>query len=79
MNYAQAIQLGVLPPFRIVHYGLSLAPNELAQYERVSREIKELRADLETGKRKGLALIRWCRSKAAADNPKAARLIGLTS
>jgi superfamily II DNA or RNA helicase len=79
MNYAEAIRLGVLPPFMIVHYGLSLLPTERAKYERVSREIKDLRSELETSKRRGLALIRWCRSKAASGNPKAARYISLTS
>lgn len=79
MNYAEAIRLGVLPPFMIVHHGLSLLPSERTKYERVSREIKDLRSELETGNRRGLALIRWCRSKAAAGNPKAARLVSLTS
>ncbi|MGH9967257.1 MAG: DEAD/DEAH box helicase family protein [Pyrinomonadaceae bacterium] len=79
LNYAEAIRLGVLPPFMIVHYGLSLLPTERTKYERVSREIKDLRSELETSQRRGLALIRWCRSKAASGNPKAARLIGLTS
>jgi superfamily II DNA or RNA helicase len=78
MNYAEAIQLGVLPPFRIVHYGLSLLPTEREKYESLSSEIKGIRSELETTKRRGLALIRWCRSKAAANNPKAARLISLT-
>ena len=79
MNYADAILAGVLPPFRVVHYGLSLRAPERERYEKVSREIKDLRAELETNTRRGLALIRWCRSKAALHNPKAARLIGLTS
>ena len=79
MNYAEAIRLSVLPPFTIVHYGLSLLPTERTKYERVSREIKDLRSELETSNRRGLALIRWCRSKAASGNPKAARLISLTS
>ena len=79
MNYADAIKAGVLPPFRIVHYGLSLSSKERQQYEEISREIKELRADLETRSRSGLALIRWCRSKAAAGNSKAARLVSLTT
>lgn len=78
LNYAEAIRLGVLPPFRIVHYGLSLRSREALDYERISREIKELRAELETGTRRGLALIRWCRSGAAANNPKAARFVSLT-
>jgi len=79
LNYARAIQSGVLPPFRIVHYGLSLLPPERERYERVSREIKDLRSELETTNRRGLGLIRWCRSRAAANNPKASRLIALTS
>jgi len=79
LNYADAIRLGVLPPFGIVHYGLNLKPHELAQYERVSREIKNLREELERPGRQGLGLIRWCRSRAAANNPAAARLIGLTT
>lgn len=79
LNYAQAIQFGVLPPFSIVHYGLSLKPLETAQYEKISREIKNLRDELERPGRKGLDLIRWCRSKAGASNPAAGRLIALTA
>ena len=79
LNYADAIALGVLPPFSIIHYGLSLKPLESAQYEKVSREIKNLRAELERPGRQGLALIRWCRSKASSGNPAASRLISLTA
>ena len=79
MNYAEAIRRRVLPPFRIVHYGLSLGPKEREKYDGLSREIKELRDELETGTRRGLALIRWCRSRAAAQNPKAAQFLGLAS
>jgi superfamily II DNA or RNA helicase len=79
LNYAEAIKLGVLPPFEIRHYGLSLRPHESAQYDRVSREIKNLREQLEKPGRRGLGLIRWCRSRAAANNPAAARLVGLTT
>jgi superfamily II DNA or RNA helicase len=78
LNYAKAIGLGVLPPFQIVHYGLTLLPPEAANYERVSREITTLRQDLERPGRRGLGLIRWCRSRAAAHNPSAARLLALT-
>ncbi len=58
LNYADAIRLGVLPPFSIVHYGLSLRPHETAPYEKVSREIKDLRSELERPGRQGLGLIR---------------------
>lgn len=78
MNYDQAIKLGVLPSFRIVHYGLQLNPLERERYDRLSRQIRDLRESLETRKRRGLALIRWCRSKAAAHEPRAARLLALT-
>jgi len=79
LSYAQAIEQGILPAFRVVHHGLSLRPPELARYERLSREIKDLRSALETPSRRGLALIRWCRSAGAAGNPKAQRLVGLTA
>jgi superfamily II DNA or RNA helicase len=79
LNYAEAIGLGVLPPFSIVHYGLSLKQHESVQYEKISREIKNLREELERPGRKGLDLIRWCRSKAGASNPAAGRLIALTA
>jgi superfamily II DNA or RNA helicase len=77
LNYADAIKLGVLPPFSIIHYGLSLLPSERTNYERASREITTLRQDLERPGRRGLGLIRWCRSGAAANNPAAARLLAL--
>lgn len=79
LNYADAIKLGVLPPFDIMHYGLALRPNERANYEKISREISELRKELERPGRRGLGLIRWCRSSAAASNPVAARLLSLTA
>lgn len=79
LTYAQAIERGILPPFRVVHYGLSLNHRELASYEKISREIKDLRSELETPNRRGLALIRWCRSKVAAGNPKAQSLVARTS
>ncbi|MDB6171859.1 MAG: hypothetical protein JWL59_1170 [Chthoniobacteraceae bacterium] len=78
LNYAEAIRLGTLPPFSIVHYGLSLKPHENVQYETASQQIKNLRSELERPGRRGLGLIRWCRSKGAAGNPAAARLIALT-
>jgi superfamily II DNA or RNA helicase len=79
LDYAKAIDLGVLPPFGIVHYGLSLLPPERANYERISREVTTLRQDLERPGRRGLGLIRWCRSSAGIHNPAAARLLSLTS
>lgn len=79
LNYSEAIRIGVLPPFNIVHYGLNLLPPERATYEKISREITTLRKDLERPGRRGLGLIRWCRSSAAANNPSAGRLLALTA
>jgi hypothetical protein len=60
-------------------YALSLTVAERAKYTAISQEITDLRRELETGSRRGLALIRWCRSASGAKNPKARRLIGLIS
>jgi len=79
LNYAQAISRGVLPPFQIVHYGLSLGPKERETYDGLCRQIKDLRQELETKNRKGLALIRWCRSPSGAKNPRALQFLSLTS
>ncbi|HEV8573476.1 MAG TPA: helicase-related protein, partial [Dehalococcoidia bacterium] len=78
MNYSDAIRLGVLAPFRVVHYGLSLTADERRRYDSLSDEIRDLRRELETPNRRGLRLIRWCRSKAGARDPRARRLIYLT-
>ncbi|HEY6394390.1 MAG TPA: helicase-related protein, partial [Candidatus Binataceae bacterium] len=78
MNYAEAVGLGVLPEFRVRHYGLGLLPDERERYERLSREIKDLRSQLEGRGHRGLAFVRWCRS-VAKRNPQAARLVGLIS
>ncbi len=75
LNYAEAIRGGVLPPFQIVHCGLSLTPQEWEAYDRVSRNITDLRAELESGSRRGLSLIRWCHSRAGAQNPRAAQFL----
>jgi superfamily II DNA or RNA helicase len=79
MTYAEAISAGVLAPFVIEHYALSLNATERSKYTAISQEITDLRRELETGSRRGLALIRWCRSASGAKNPKARRLIGLIS
>jgi superfamily II DNA or RNA helicase len=77
LNYADAIQQGVLPPFRIIHYGLPLSEQESQQYQRISREISDLQGDLQTRNRRGLRLIRWCKSQALTGNRKAGRYISL--
>src|SRR5579872_2745007 len=77
LNYAEAIQQRILPAFRIVHYGLPLSEQESNEYKRLSREITDLQGDLQTRNRKGLGLIRWCRSQATKGDKRAARYISL--
>jgi len=77
LNYADAIQQRILPAFRIVHYGLPLSEQESNEYKRLSREITDLQGDLQTRNRKGLGLIRWCRSQASKGDKRAARYISL--
>ena len=43
MSYADAISRGVLPPFQVVHYGLSLSSEERGRYDHLSKQIKDLR------------------------------------
>jgi superfamily II DNA or RNA helicase len=77
MNYAQAIEQGILSAFTIEHYALSLTPDEQRKYDALSQEITDLRQQLETRSRRGLALIRWCRSAAGSRDPRSRRFIGL--
>lgn len=79
MSYAEAVEKGVLAPFVIEHYGLSLEQQERRRYDALSREITDLRRDLETRTRRGLALIRWCRSAAGLRDPRARRFVALTT
>lgn len=47
LDFAKAIKLGILPTFEVRHYGLPLNPKEKAEYEKVSREITNLRNSLQ--------------------------------
>ena len=70
LTFAQAIARGILPKFEIRHYGLPLDAGERAAYERYSREITDLRAELQNSSRAaramgGGALVGWARKLAA--------------
>jgi hypothetical protein len=47
LSLAQALEMGIIPPYTIKHYGLDLTPSERSEYERLSRVISEARQDLE--------------------------------
>lgn len=75
LNFSDAIDRGILPKFEIRHYGLPLAPDEAAEYNRLSREITELRESLQRGsksasKLNGGALVGWARKVAANQKSK---------
>ena len=46
LTLAQALEMGIIPPYTIKHYGLDLTPSERSTYERLSRSISDSRADL---------------------------------
>jgi superfamily II DNA or RNA helicase len=46
MTFAQAIRAGVLPPFEIQHYGLSLSAAEGRRYQALTRAINDARREL---------------------------------
>lgn len=48
LDYRQAIDAGILARFEIEHFGLPLEPEERAEYDKVSREITELRRTLQS-------------------------------
>jgi superfamily II DNA or RNA helicase len=46
MSFAQAIRSGVLPPFEIDHFGLSLTAEEARRYQALTRTINDARKQL---------------------------------
>lgn len=69
LGYQEAMQAGILAKFELQHYGLPLEPEERSRYEKVSREITDLRRMLQSqpGARgmDGGALVGWARKQAA--------------
>lgn len=67
MTFAEAIDAGVLPPFEIHHFGLSLNADEARRYEALTRSINDARRELlasSTSARKaggGEQLVAWAR------------------
>lgn len=66
LNYSEAIEQEILPPFELLHYGLPLAPTERQKYNELSRSINELRDRLKqlsplARSLSGERLAAWCR------------------
>lgn len=75
LNFSAAIERRILPKFEIRHYGLPLASDEAAEYNRLSREITELRESLQrssksASKLDGGALVGWARKVAVNQKSK---------
>lgn len=47
LTLAQALALGIVPPYTIKHYGLELNAEERAEYDRLSRSISDAREELQ--------------------------------
>lgn len=69
LGYKEAMEAGILAKFELQHYGLPLEPEERTRYEKISREITDLRRMLQSqpGARgmDGGALFGWARKQAA--------------
>ena len=86
LGYLEAIKDGILAKFQLQHYGLPLEPQERVRYERMSREITDLRRSLQSQvKGRGMdggALVGWARKVAARGgsslSTQAANYVALT-
>lgn len=47
MTVADAERRGILPPFQLVHHGITLSPDESAQYEAISRRLRTAQQEME--------------------------------
>jgi superfamily II DNA or RNA helicase len=80
MTVARAVDLGVLPPFQLEHYGLALTPRERHRYEELTRSLSDLRDVLHNrsavARRVGTgeALLTWCRTMATRGQGELANL-----
>ena len=86
LGYLDALKDGILAKFQLQHYGLPLEPQERVRYERMSREITDLRRSLQSQvKGRGMdggALVGWARKVASrggsALSSQAANYVALT-
>ena len=79
MTFAEATQMGVLPPFEIHHLGLPLLPAEAVRYEALSRSISDARRELmstspSARKYGGDQLLAWARRVSARGQSDVAQL-----
>lgn len=68
LNYADAVAQGILPKFAIRHFGLPLTQPVRQEYEKLAREITDLRENLQNSSPAaanldGGRLVRWARKQ----------------
>lgn len=63
LSFDEALRRGILPKFEIRHYGLPLSQEERANYDKISKEISDLRESLQEGAGglEGGILVGWAR------------------
>jgi len=83
MTLAEALELGLLPPYTIKHYGLPLTAAERQRYDQLSRQISDVEHELRTvapeGRASGAGFFRWLRGGASRGDaaPLANRYLAL--
>lgn len=84
-SLAQARQDGLLTPFEVWHVGVPLTADEALRHDTLTRQISELRRELQIRHRKSKSrhdLIAWCQAEASRGGDLAAdcaRFIGLAN
>ena len=78
-----SLAAGLLTSFEVWHVGLSLKPDESIQYAKLSREISDLRKDLQVAHRRSRSsqnFIAWCQTIASREGGRdASRFIGMAN
>ncbi len=79
----ESLEASLLTPFEVWHVGLPLNPEEEAQYVKLSREISDLRKDLQVAYRRSRSLqnfLAWCQTIASRKGGgEASRFIGMAN
>lgn len=79
---AQSLAAGLLTPFEVWHIGVPLSREEEAEHDQLSRQITELRRDLQAryGRSKSKqGFLAWCQNQASRGGVDAERFIGLAN
>jgi superfamily II DNA or RNA helicase len=83
LTVAKAEAMGILPPFQLIHHGISLSPSEQLRYEVLSRTVRDALANASAlGLSAGschAALVAGAGARFSADQVAAARAVQVTT